>query len=213
MAIKSVTRMVGQTTLVNTETNEETIQPITIIENIVQQSVTTNVQNIVNESVTNVIQNTTIIVDNPEISAALVKLETIQEGAQVNPDLTPITEAIGTKADAESVNTAFQSVNQSLSATEEVLTTHKENVANPHVTTKEQVGIRIKPPYVLTFNNEFFKTQLFDVDYFTKKPEVKITLESESASSPYKQNVTKDGATIKFAKKYSGTVTLEATEI
>ena len=113
MAIKSVTRMVGQTTLVNTETNEEVVQPITIIENIVQQSVTTNVQNIVNESVTNVIQNTTIVVDNPEISAALVKLETIHEGAQVNPDLTPITEAIGTKADAESVNTAFQSVNQS----------------------------------------------------------------------------------------------------
>src|SRR3990167_722974 len=245
MAIKSVTRMVGQTTLVNTETNEETIQPVTIIENIVQQNITTNIQNIVEQSVTNVVQNTTIVQmaveDNPAIAGALEKLATIesgaqvnpdisnlatkqeipditplatkteivpiteklatiQEGAQVNPDLTPITEAIGTKADAESVNTAFQSVNQSLSATEEVLTIHKENIENPHITTKEQVGIRIKPPYVLTFNNEFFKTQLFDVDYFTKKPEVKITLESESASSPYKQNVTKDGATIKFAK-------------
>src|SRR3990167_1167313 len=130
MAIKSVTRMVGQTTLVNTETNEETIQPITIIENIVQQNITTNIQNIVEQSVTNVVQNTTIVQmaveENPAIATALVKLATIESGAQVNPDisnlatkeeipdLTPINEAIATKADNQEVSTAFFSVNQTL---------------------------------------------------------------------------------------------------
>ena len=212
MAIKSVTRMVGQTTLVNTETNEETIQPITIIENIVQQSVTTNVQNIVNESVTNVIQNTTIIVDNPEISAALVKLETIQEGAQVNPDLTPITEAIGTKADAESVNTAFQSVNQSLSATEEVLTTHKENVANPHVTTKEQTGIRSQSG-IIQFINESQKNILFTPNYFTKAPEVPLTLLDVDLTPPVRINVSKDGMTVKTKTRFTGKIGFIATEL
>ena|SRR3990167_7512679 len=212
MAIKSVTRMVGQTTLVNTETNEETIQPITIIENIVQQSVTTNVQNIVNESVTNVIQNTTIVVDNPEISAALVKLETIQEGAQVNPDLTPITEAIGTKADAESVNTAFQSVNQSLSATEEVLTIHKENTENPHITTKEQTGIRSQSG-IIQFNNESQKNILFSPNYFTKAPEVPLTLLDVDLTPPVRINVSKDGMTVKTKTRFTGSIGFIATEL
>ena len=212
MAIKSVTRMVGQTTLVNTETNEEVVQPITIIENIVQQSVTTNVQNIVNESVTNVIQNTTIVVDNPEISAALVKLETIQEGAQVNPDLTPITEAIGTKADAESVNTAFQSVNQSLSATEEVLTIHKENTENPHITTKEQTGIRSQSG-IIQFNNESHKNILFSPNYFTKAPEVPLTLLDVDLTPPVRINVSKDGMTVKTKTRFTGSIGFIATEL
>ena len=212
MAIKRRNKLIGQTTTVNTETQEEVIQPITIIENIVQQSVTTNVQNIVNESVTNVIQNTTIVVDNPEISAALVKLETIQEGAQVNPDLTPITEAIGTKADAESVNTAFQSVNQSLSATEEVLTIHKENTENPHITTKEQTGIRSQSG-IIQFNNESQKNILFSPNYFTKAPEVPLTLLDVDLTPPVRINVSKDGMTVKTKTRFTGSIGFIATEL
>src|SRR3990167_6547675 len=91
MAIKRRNKLIGQTTTVNTETQEEVIQPITIIENIVQQNITTNIQNIVEQSVTNVVQNTTIVQmaveENPAIATALVKLATIESGAQVNPDI------------------------------------------------------------------------------------------------------------------------------
>ena len=212
MATRRIVKMLSQTTTVDTETQVEMVQPITIIENIVQQSVTTNVQNIVNESVTNVIQNTTIVVDNPEISAALVKLETIQEGAQVNPDLTPITEAIGTKADAESVNTAFQSVNQSLSATEEVLTIHKENTENPHITTKEQTGIRSQSG-IIQFNNESQKNILFSPNYFTKAPEVPLTLLDVDLTPPVRINVSKDGMTVKTKTRFTGSIGFIATEL
>ena len=207
----SVTKLIGQT----------------IINNIPQAIP------IIAEAVQNVVINTTVIQDSPLIAGMKVKLETIQEGAQVNPDLTSITEAITTKADNQEVATAFSSINQTLqnkANTAEVnsaiqstnsaigsvsneVNTHKQNAENPHSTTKEQVGIRIKPPYTLIFNDEKTKTQLFDVGYFTKKPEVKITLESESSVPPHKENVTKDGVTIIFSKKYKGQVTLEVTEI
>src|SRR3990167_1593116 len=130
MAIKRRNKLIGQTTTVNTETQEEVVQPITIIENIVQQNITTNIQNIVEQSVTNVVQNTTIVQmaveENPAIAGALIKLATIESGAQVNPDIsnlatkqeipdiTPLNEAIATKADNQEVSTAFFSVNQTL---------------------------------------------------------------------------------------------------
>src|SRR3990167_3041888 len=257
MAIKRRNKLIGQTTTVNTETQEEVIQPITIIENIVEQNITTNIQNIVQESVTNVVQNTTIVQmaveENPAIAGALEKLATIesgaqvnpdisnlatkqeipditplatkieivpiteklatiQEGAQVNPDLTPITEAIGTKADAESMNTAFQSVNQSLSATEEVLTTHKENVANPHVTTKEQTGIRSQSG-IIQFINESQKNILFTPNYFTKAPEVPLTLLDVDLTPPVRINVSKDGMTVKTKTRFTGSIGFIATEL
>src|SRR3990167_9422062 len=102
MAIKSITKLIGQTTIIDTETQQETVKPVPIIENIVQQNVT------------NVIENTTIIqqavTESPEISAALTKLGTIESGAQVNPDLTPIVQAIETKADTSTVDSDRKSV-------------------------------------------------------------------------------------------------------
>src|SRR3990167_3682597 len=241
MAIKRRNKLIGQTTTVNTETQEEVVQPITIIENIVQQNITTNIQNIVEQSVTNVVQNTTIVQmaveENPAIAGALIKLATIesgaqvnpdisnlatkqeipditplatkteivpiteklatiQEGAQVNPDLTPITEAIGTKADAESVNTAFQSVNQSLSATEEVLTIHKENVENPHSTTKEQVGLKLQQGTAI-FTASKTQNILFPTNYFSQIPKIELTFGDSAQAPPYRVNVTTNGFTIK----------------
>ena len=89
--IKRRVKSVGQTTLVNSNTKVETLQPVTIIENIVQQNIVTNVQSIIQENITNVIQNTTIVQmaveENPAIATALAKLDTIESGAQINPDI------------------------------------------------------------------------------------------------------------------------------
>src|SRR3990167_1114404 len=139
MAIKRRNKLIGQITLINTESQEEVIQPITIIENIVEQSIT------------NVVQNTTIIQmaveENPAISAALVKLETIEAGAQVNPDLTPLSEAIDT---------------------------HRVNFNNPHQTTKEQAGVNFITGTINMVNN---KKAIINFNMaFTKTPRISLTL-------------------------------------
>ena len=121
--------------------------------------------------------------ENPAISAALVKLETIEAGAQVNPDLTPLSEAIDT---------------------------HRVNFNNPHQTTKEQAGVNFITGTINMVNN---KKAIINFNMaFTKTPRISLTLLDNAQAPAYTTNVNKTGFQINMPINYTGAIEWIALE-
>ena len=150
--------------------------------------------------------------DNPIVLQTISQLTSATDGIPIAPEdlnsLSEVAEQINLLKLLKANKVEIPDISAKADKTE--LDAHKTNTLNPHLTTKEQVGVNFQSGTIAMTNSK--KAIIIFSVPFNKVPRVTLTLLDNSQAPSYSTGVSKTGFIINMPTPFTGSIEFIALE-